>query len=297
MDRPSVTDIIQTSLKRDEVPSRVDEYVGFHDESKGGDVQARKANYTTMVNDYYDLVTDFYEFGWGQAFHFAPRHNGESFPASIARHEFFLALRLGLKPGMKVVDVGCGVGGPMRAIARFSGATVVGVNNNDYQIRRGTKQNATDEHIGRLVTVQQVLKESMRLYPPVPVVTRYAAKDVELAGEHIKAGTLIGLPIYVIHRHRKLWDDPDRFDPARFAPEREASYSRYQFMPFGAGPRICIGAAFALVEATVMLATLVRAARFESPPVQKPLPVSRVLLVPKGGMPLRVTLRGGVERH
>ena len=155
----------------------------------------------------------------------------------------------------------------------------------------------TDEHIGRLVTVQQVLKESMRLYPPVPVMTRYAAKDVELAGEHIKAGTLIGLPIYVIHRHRKLWDDPDRFDPARFAPEREASYSRYQFMPFGAGPRICIGAAFALVEATVMLATLVRAARFESPPVQKPLPVSRVLLVPKGGMPLRVTLRGGVERH
>ena len=94
----------------------------------------------------------------------------------------------------------------------------------------------TGEHIDRLVTVQQVLKESMRLYPPLPVMTRYTAKDVELASEHIKAGTLIGLPIYVIHRHRKLWDDPDRFDPARFAPEREASYSRYQFMPFGAGP-------------------------------------------------------------
>ena len=60
MDTPSVTDIIQTSLKRDEVKARVDEYVGFHDESKGGDVDKRKANYTTMVNDYYDLVTDFY---------------------------------------------------------------------------------------------------------------------------------------------------------------------------------------------------------------------------------------------
>jgi cytochrome P450 len=155
----------------------------------------------------------------------------------------------------------------------------------------------TGEHLNQLVTVQQVLKESMRLYPPLPVMTRYAAKDVELAGKHVKAGTLIGLPIYAIHRHRKLWDDPDRFDPGRFAPKREAGYSRYQFMPFGAGPRICIGAAFALVEATVMLATLVRAARFESPPVQKPLPVSRVLLVPKSGMPLRVTLRGGVERH
>ena len=153
----------------------------------------------------------------------------------------------------------------------------------------------TGEHLDRLVTVQQVLKESMRLYPPLPVMTRYTAKDVELAGEHIKRGTLIGLPIYVIHRHRKLWDDPDRFDPGRFATERRASYSRYQFMPFGAGPRICIGAAFAFVEATVILATLVRAARFESPPLHEPIPVSRVVLVPKDGMPLQVTMRGGVE--
>jgi cytochrome P450 len=96
----------------------------------------------------------------------------------------------------------------------------------------------TGEHIERLVTVQQVLKESMRLYPPVPMMTRQAAKDVDLAGEHIKAGTLIGLPLYAIHRHHKLWDDPDRFDPSRFSPGREAGYSRYQFMPFGAGPRI-----------------------------------------------------------
>jgi cytochrome P450 len=153
----------------------------------------------------------------------------------------------------------------------------------------------TGEHIGRLVTVQQVLKESMRLYPPLPVMTRHTAKDVELAGEHIKAGTLIGLPIYVIHRHRKLWDDPDRFDPSRFAPEREASYSRYQFMPFGAGPRVCIGAAFALIEATAMLVTFVRAARFESSPVQEPIPVSRVVLLPKDGMPLQVTMRDRVE--
>lgn len=142
MDNPSVTDIMQSSLNRDEVASRVDRYVGAFDASKGGDVHKRKSEYTTMVNDYYDLVTDFYEFGWGQAFHFAPRHKGESFPASIARHEFFLALRLGLKSGMKVADFGCGVGGPMRAIARFSGASVTGLNNNDYQIKRGTKQNA-----------------------------------------------------------------------------------------------------------------------------------------------------------
>ena len=105
----------------------------------------------------------------------------------------------------------------------------------------------TGEHIEKLVTVQQVLKESMRLYPPIPMMSRQAARDVDLAGEHIKAGTLVGLPIYAIHRHHKLWDDPDRFDPSRFSPEREASYSRYQFIPFGAGSRICVGAAFALV--------------------------------------------------
>jgi len=152
----------------------------------------------------------------------------------------------------------------------------------------------TAEHLNQLVTVQQVLKESMRLYPPLPLMTRYTAKDTELASQHIRAGSLIGLPIYVIHRHRKLWDDPDRFDPSRFSPEHEASHSRYQFMPFGAGPRICIGAAFALIEATAMLATLVRAARFETPPAQDPIPVWRVVLLPKDGMPLQVTIRDSV---
>jgi sterol 24-C-methyltransferase len=136
-EKPQLTDLVQTSLANDAVKGVVDEYHSFH----AGTVETRKANYTQMVNDYYDLVTDFYEFGWGQSFHFAPRHKGESFDASLARHEFNLALALGLKPGMKALDVGCGIGGPMRAIARFSGATIVGVNNNDYQIKRGTKQN------------------------------------------------------------------------------------------------------------------------------------------------------------
>jgi cytochrome P450 len=151
----------------------------------------------------------------------------------------------------------------------------------------------TAEQIEKLVTVQQVLKESMRLYPPIPMMSRQAARDVDLAGKHIKAGTLVGLPIYAIHRHHKLWDDPDRFDPSRFSPEREASYSRYQFIPFGAGPRVCVGAAFALIETTAMLAMLVRAARFESMPGLQPMPVSRVVLVPQGGMPMRVTVRDG----
>ncbi len=136
-----------------------------------------------------------------------------------------------------------------------------------------------------------VLKEAMRLYPPAPVMTRLAAQDMTLGPATIKAGTLIVVPIFAVHRHRKLWEDPDRFDPQRFAPEREAKLARTQFMPFGFGPRTCIGGTFAMMEATAILATLVRRARFEWDGVHAPEPISRVTLRPKGGMPLHVWLR------
>ncbi|MEM7605129.1 MAG: methyltransferase domain-containing protein [Myxococcota bacterium] len=116
--------------------STVEHYRRLHDDSRAS-VDERKANYTTLVNQYYDLATDFYEYAWGKSFHFAPRVKGESFKASILRHEHFLSRKLGLKPGMEVLDVGCGVGGPMRNIARYSGARIVGLNNNAYQIERG----------------------------------------------------------------------------------------------------------------------------------------------------------------
>ena len=93
-------------------------------------------DFTKVNNLYYDLVTDFFEYGWGRSFHFAPRIPGESFKASLARHEHFLAHVLGLKPGMVVADVGCGVGGPLMEIARFSGAKIIGVNSNAYQLAR-----------------------------------------------------------------------------------------------------------------------------------------------------------------
>ena len=99
------------------------------------------------------------------------------------------------------------------------------------------------------------------------------------------------IPIYAIHRHRSYWDDPDRFDPSRFGPGNPRKPTRYQFMPFGAGARICLGAAFAMMEATIMLATFVRAARFRVEPGFDPQPVGRMFLVPKNGMPMRVMLR------
>jgi cyclopropane fatty-acyl-phospholipid synthase-like methyltransferase len=88
-----------------------------------------------MVNKFYNLVTDFYEYGWGESFHFGPRARGETFHESLRRHEYYLALRLGLDQNKLCADFGCGVGGPMRNIARFSGAKIVGINNNDYQIK------------------------------------------------------------------------------------------------------------------------------------------------------------------
>ncbi len=146
----------------------------------------------------------------------------------------------------------------------------------------------TSDAIGKLPTVSRVLKEAMRLYPPAPVMTRITTGEVSLGGKTLPKSTLIVLPIFIIHRHRALWDDPNRFDPDRFLPEREARYPRTQFMPFGYGQRICIGSSFAMLEATAILATLLQNARFEWDGKHVPEPVSRVTLRPKGGMPLIV---------
>nr|XP_023916352.1 cycloartenol-C-24-methyltransferase-like isoform X2 [Quercus suber]POF05666.1 cycloartenol-c-24-methyltransferase [Quercus suber] len=131
-------------LQKKQVLSTVQRYEKYH-VHHGGDEEERKANYTDMVNKYYDLVTSFYEYGWGESFHFAARWKGESLRESIKRHEHFVALQLGLKPGQKVLDVGCGIGGPLREIGRFSGASITGINNNEYQITRGKELNRIAE--------------------------------------------------------------------------------------------------------------------------------------------------------
>jgi len=116
----------------------VQDNFGAESRKEGGDHDAlldkRKANYMSMVNSFYTLVTDFYEYGWGDSFHFANRFIGESHKESLRRAEYFLASKLQLTEESTVLDVGCGIGGPMRAIARFSGATVTGINNCDYQV-------------------------------------------------------------------------------------------------------------------------------------------------------------------
>lgn len=146
------------------------------------------------------------------------------------------------------------------------------------------------DHIGKLHVTQRVLKESLRLYPPVPAMTRVNKEPVDIGGIHFPAPSLLVLPVYVTHRHHKLWEDADRFDPDRFMPELEATYPRTQFMPFGAGPRVCIGASFAMTEAIVLLATFLQQARFDWDGQHNPEPISRVTLHPRGGMPLGVSL-------
>ncbi|KAJ3295964.1 Delta(24)-sterol C-methyltransferase [Borealophlyctis nickersoniae] len=120
----------------------VDSYYKFWDEDRKSiedtesSVAQRRAGSSRLTNHFYDLVTDFYEYGWGTSFHFARMFKDSTFKQCISRHEDFLALKLGLKPGMECLDVGCGVGGPLREVAKFSGAFVTGLNNNQYQVER-----------------------------------------------------------------------------------------------------------------------------------------------------------------
>lgn len=100
------------------------------------DEQKRIDDYSTLTHHYYNLVTDFYEYGWGSSFHFSRYYKGEAFRQASARHEHFLAAKMGLNENMRVLDVGCGVGGPGREITRFTDCEIVGLNNNDYQIER-----------------------------------------------------------------------------------------------------------------------------------------------------------------
>ncbi|PHH77054.1 hypothetical protein CDD82_3682 [Ophiocordyceps australis] len=102
------------------------------------DRASRTAEYASLTRHYYNLATDLYEYGWGQCFHFCRYSYSEPFSQAIARHEHYLAHCMNIQHGMNVLDVGCGVGGPAREIAKFTGANITGFNNNDYQIERAT---------------------------------------------------------------------------------------------------------------------------------------------------------------
>ncbi|MGA7133512.1 MAG: cytochrome P450 [Mycobacterium sp.] len=122
----------------------------------------------------------------------------------------------------------------------------------------------THHDLPRLPYTVQVLHEALRLCPPAAAVARTAMADIEVDGHRVPAGTVAIVGIYAMHRDPALWEDPLRFDPDRFSPERSTGRSRWQYLPFGGGPRACIGDHFAMLEATLALATILRRVKIYS---------------------------------
>jgi len=150
----------------------------------------------------------------------------------------------------------------------------------------------TAEDVPNLPYTRQVIEEAMRLYPPAPAVTgRRAIAHDEICGQKVSAGDRIMISTWVLHRHRTLWEDPMRFDPDRFSPTRSEGRARFAYMPFGAGPRICIGMGLAMTETTLILATL---AQRHQPRLKTPQDVklsARITLAPEGGLKMRLEHR------
>ncbi|WP_405016056.1 cytochrome P450 [Kitasatospora sp. NBC_00070] len=144
------------------------------------------------------------------------------------------------------------------------------------------------EDLHRLSYTSMVLEEVMRLYPPVWILPRKAQQADEIGGFHVPAGAEVLVCPYTLHRHPEFWDAPDRFDPERFAPGRAAGRHRYSYIPFGAGPRYCVGSSLGMLEATVVLAAVVRELRLAKAPGYVPKPEPMLTLRVQGGLPMTV---------
>jgi cytochrome P450 len=140
------------------------------------------------------------------------------------------------------------------------------------------------EDLKALEYTGRVIDESLRLYPPAWLVERQALVDMEIGEYFIPKGTLIAVAQWTLHRHPDYWDNPEGFDPDRFTPERSASRPRYAYLPFGGGPRQCIGTNFALYEAKLILATILQRYTLDLVPGQDMRPDAAVTLRPRHGM-------------
>jgi len=145
----------------------------------------------------------------------------------------------------------------------------------------------TGEDVAQLPFIRMIADEALRLYPPAAMVSRTALQADTLCGREVHAGDTVIIPIYALHRNHLLWQDPDHFRPDRFADRKVVQ--RYAYLPFGDGPRICIGASFALQEAVIILATLLSRFRFTQVEGRDPEPVMILTLRPQGGVWLQAT--------
>lgn len=141
-----------------------------------------------------------------------------------------------------------------------------------------------NEDVANLRYTRMVIEEAMRLYPPAHITGRQPIKADEILGHRIPAGAEVLIMPWLLHRKPQLWEDPERFDPERFTPERAAARPRFTYIPFGAGPRICIGAVFAMTEAILILATIAQRYRLHLKPGHPVEPQGLITLRPRYGL-------------
>lgn len=145
--------------------------------------------------------------------------------------------------------------------------------------------------LSRLRLIRDVFRETLRLYPPVPLMVRETAAPETLRGRAASKGAQIVLSPFHLQRHERLWTDPDVFDPDRWARPETREAARRAYIPFSAGPRVCTGAGFAMAEGVLALARLLRAFRFEVTNAPDPVPVAHLTLRARDGIRLRVIAR------
>jgi cytochrome P450 len=146
--------------------------------------------------------------------------------------------------------------------------------------------------LANLPYTRMVLEEAMRLYPPAPGLSNRAVlADDEVSGMKIPRGANIAVVPWVLHRHHTLWSMPEKFDPERFSPERSKERARFSYLPFGGGPRVCIGMALAMAEATLLLATLAQRFRLKLVPDQDIVLVNRITMRPRDGIKMTIEAR------
>ena len=144
------------------------------------------------------------------------------------------------------------------------------------------------EDLPALETTRRVFDETLRLYPPAWLITRKALGEDCLAGFRVPRGSLVVIGVSAMHRHPGYWPDPLRFDPGRFSAQAAAARPRYAYLPFGGGPRQCIGNHLALLEGPLILATIFQRVRLELPADFELTVDPLVTLRPRGGLPMRV---------
>ncbi|BCH20540.1 hypothetical protein MesoLjLb_03250 [Mesorhizobium sp. L-8-3] len=134
-------------------------------------------------------------------------------------------------------------------------------------------------------------EEALRLYPPAPSINREPVETDHYRDLVLPRGAQVLVMPWTVHRHRKNWDNPEAFLPERFHPGNREKIDRFQYLPFGAGPRVCIGASFAMQEAVIALAVLLKLYRFDTVGETRPWPVQKLTTQPEGGLPMAVTRR------